>query len=129
MELEKRVENLEKAVEILQGTSLTSSENKNNSELLALIQEHFSNLKPRNLVILLLHYKSMTISELKSQFETLGATPQMIRWFRGGNLKQRLVDKGIVYKHTKGKNPYFSLTQGTGYQEAEKIIRDLRSES
>lgn len=134
LELEKRIENLETIVKSLQDNFLASSkpsENQNNSELSMLINKRISKLKPRDLVILLLLSEStMTKNELKSQFRALGTTNKMINWFNGGNLKQRLLDTGILYENgKKDTQTCYSLTKGKGHQEARKIIQDLKSKS
>ena len=129
--LEKRIENLENIVKSLQCNFPLLSKNQNNAELTMLIDEHISKIKPQDLVILLLFSKStMTRDELKLQFKELGTTSKMINWFDGGNLKQRLLDTGLLYENgKKEKKTCYSLTKGKGHQTARKIVQDLKSKS
>ena len=131
LELEKRIEDLENTVKSLQCNFTSSSENQNNDELTTLMVENISKIKSHDLVILLLFSEStMTKDELKAQFMALGTTNKMINWFNGGNLKQRLIDTGILYKSgSKEKKICYSLTKGKGRQAAKKIIQRLKSES
>jgi len=129
-ELEDRLTKLEKRVTTLEKEKTSTSNNYTNlSELQKLLIEKTSELKPQDLVILILYSTpKQTREQIKNKFQTLGATKKMLNWFRGGNFKQRLIDAGLLFEDGKNDDgPTYSLTKGKGTQKALSVIEKLKN--
>ena len=129
-ELESRLSNLEKRVTTLEKEKTSTSNNHTNlSELQKLLVEKISELKPQDLVILILYSTPKQAREqIKNKFQSLGATKIMLNWFRGGNFKQRLIDTGLLFEDGKNDDgSMYSLTEGKGTQKALSVIEKLKN--
>ena len=128
-QFEKKLTDLEKIVSALENKKNPKSDNTGNqSKLEILLVEKIAKLKPHYLIILILHLEpKQTRIQIIDKFKSLGATKKMIKWFSGGNFKQRLIDEGIVFEDgTNEKNKIlYSLTQGKGRKKAADIINKL----
>lgn len=128
-QFEKKLTDLEKRVSALEIKKNPKSVNNGyQSKLEILLVEKIAQLKPQDLTILILHLESkQTRIQIKDKFKSLGATKKMIKWFKGGNFKQRLINEGIVFEDgTNEKNKIlYSLTQGKGRKKASDIINKL----
>lgn len=128
--LEIRIKSLEKRVTNLEQTKRSKPSTTNSSKIQKLMVEKISNLKPQDLVILILHLNSkQSKDEIKTRFKALGATKKMLNWFNGGNFKQRLIDTGLIFDDGNDENNkiIYSLTEGKGTQKALEIIEKLES--
>lgn len=129
-ELEDRLEKLEKRVTTLEKEKTSTLNNHTNlSELQKLLVEKTSELKPQDLVILILYSTpKQTREQIKNKFQSLGATKKMLNWFRGGNFKQRLIDTGLLFEGGKNDDgPTYSLTEGKGTPKALSVIEKLKN--
>ena len=131
VELERKIDNLEKRVKDLENIKLKIP-TKTSTKLQKLIAETILKLKPQDLVILILFSTTkQTKDEIKTKFKSLGATKKMLNWFNGGNFSQRLINTGIILEdgENKDKKSMYSLTEGKGNQIAVEIIKKLESEN
>src|SRR3989338_1801192 len=124
--LEVRISNLEKRVSQLESTKSSFHEKTGSiSKTESIITSNIDSLGMQDIVILSIYSKpKQTVEELKNKIRLLGGTKQKLNWFEGGNLKQRLVNKGILFEDGKNKDGSieYSITKGKGYKKVNEII-------
>lgn len=79
---------------------------------------------PELIILSLRINESQTKSEIIQTISKWGRVTE--KWFRGGNINNRLIKTGFIIKKNSGKNDLFQLTV-RGMIQAEKILEKLRS--
>lgn len=127
--LEEKIVNLEKRVSLLEQTKISQHKKIDSiSKLEFIVTSNIDSLGMQDIVILTSYYKSkQTVEEIKEKIRVWGGTKQKLNWFEGGNLKQRLVNKGILFEDGKNKEGLmeYSVTKGKGYKKVNEIIQKL----
>jgi len=131
--LEERIFDLEKRVSQLEHIKPNSYQNEINStpQIESIITSNIDKLGMQDIVILALYSKpKQTVEDLREKIKLWGGTKQKLNWFAGGNLKQRLVDTGILFEDGKNKNGLieYSVTKGKGYNKVNKILQKLENQ-
>lgn len=131
--LEERISNLEKRVLQLEHIKPDSYQKEINSmpRIESIITSNIDKLGMQDIVTLALYSKpKQTVEDLREKIKSWGGTKQKLNWFAGGNLKQRLVNKGILFEDGKNKDGLieYSVTKGNGYKKANAIIQKLENQ-
>lgn len=125
--LEERIFKLEKRVTKLEQNSKSplkfSSIKLSNVE--KNLTEQIDKIGPQNLVVIELKMKpKQSKTDLQNLFRSWGCKKKVLKWFKGGNFNQRLLDNGIVIRDGKNDSEeLFSLSRVKGYTKAGDIFK------
>lgn len=130
--LEERISDLEKRVSQLEHMKPTLTKKIDSmSQIESIIVSNIDKLGMQDIVTLALYSKpKQTAEDLRGKIKSWGGTKQKLNWFAGGNLKQRLVNKGILFEDGKNKDGLieYSVTKGNGYKKVNEVIQKLENQ-